>query len=343
MATPRILLVDDDSGAIHVLARILGGNASLSVATNGPDALRVAAEVVPDLILLDAEMPEMSGFEVCRALEATPELAHIPVIFVTSHKDEAFEVAGFDAGAVDFITKPVNPRLVAVRVENQLRVKSKTAPVVYRLHEPPNREKLIALKDYLSTFGRKLALGQVITPGLFNRMRLDQALEREWRRAHRSGQPLSLVMLDVDHFKRFNDHYGHPEGDRCLQAVAGVLKQLCRRPADLAGRFGGEEFALLLPDTDDAGAEHMAQLVLQEVQAMALEHADSPTATTVTVSVGLATWLPVRGPRAPLTSMDPAAGIAALLDEADRGLYRAKREGRARACWADRPCRQEAS
>lgn len=318
MATPRILLVDDDSGAIHVLARILGGNASLSVATNGPDALRVAAEVVPDLILLDAEMPEMNGFEVCRALEATPELAHIPVIFVTSHKDEAFEVAGFDAGAVDFITKPVNPRLVAVRVENQLRVKR--------------------MSDQL----RQLASTDGLT-GLFNRMRLDQALEREWRRAHRSGQPLSLVMLDVDHFKRFNDHYGHPEGDRCLQAVAGVLKQLCRRPADLAGRFGGEEFALLLPDTDDAGAEHMAQLVLQEVQAMALEHADSPTATTVTVSVGLATWFPVRAPRTPLTSMEPAAGIAALLDEADRGLYRAKREGRARACWADRPCRQEAS
>lgn len=318
MSAPRILLVDDDPGAVHVLARVLGGMASLSVATNGPDALRVAAEVLPDLILLDADMPGMSGFVVCETLCATPELAHIPVIFVTSHKDEDFEVAGFDAGAADFISKPVNPRLVAVRVENQLRVKR--------------------LSDQL----RQLATTDGLT-GLFNRKRLDETLESEWRRAQRSGEPLSFLMLDVDHFKRFNDRYGHPEGDRCLKAIAETLDGLCRRPADAAGRFGGEEFALILPDTDDAGAEHMARLVVQGVRALAIEHLDSPTATVVTASVGLATWFPVRPPRSALDSQAPIAGVAALIEEADRGLYRAKREGRSRACWADRPCRQEAS
>ncbi|MCA9642035.1 MAG: diguanylate cyclase [Polyangiaceae bacterium] len=308
MDLPRILIVDDDPGAIHILARLLSGIAALSVATTGADALRIAAETPPDLILLDAEMPGMNGFEVCAALKQEPALAHIPVIFVTSHKDEDFEVTGFDAGAADFIGKPINPRLVLVRVQNQLNVK--------RMGDQLRRN---ANTDGLT--------------GLFNRAWLDHALTTEWRRARRSREPLSMLLIDVDHFKLYNDHYGHPAGDRCLQAVAEALQEVCRRPADTAARFGGEEFAVLLADTDERGAEVVAQKLLAAIASLGLEHGRSPTSPLVSVSVGMATWDP-----RPFGSLRPPdesdVEIAAFIERADRGLYAAKHAGRARACWA---------
>ncbi len=309
MGPPRILIVDDDPGAIHVLARLLAADAGLSVATSGEDGLRIAREVKPDLVLLDAEMPVMSGFDVCRALKADPELNHVPVIFVTSHKDEDFEVSGFDAGAADFIGKPINPRLVRVRVQNQLRVK--------RMGDELRRN---ASTDGLT--------------GLFNRAWLDQAIEREWRRAQRGCEALSLLLIDVDHFKLYNDHYGHPAGDRCLQAIAGALKKVCRRPADVAGRFGGEEFALLLPDTNAHGAQFVAAQLLSTIESLGLGHAASPTSPIVSASVGIASWDPTANHDFPMDSIDATDGVAALVDEADRGLYRAKHAGRARACFA---------
>ncbi|MEZ4371518.1 MAG: diguanylate cyclase [Polyangiaceae bacterium] len=308
MELPRILIVDDDPGAIHVLARVLSETASLSVATNGPDALRIAAETTPDLILLDAEMPQMSGFDVCRALKADPTLNHIPIVFVTSYKDEQFEVAGFDAGAADFIGKPINPRLVRVRVENQLRVKD--------------------MSDRL----RKSAKTDGLT-GLYNRAWLDEAMNTEWRRARRTRGPLSMLLIDVDHFKLYNDHYGHPAGDRCLQAVARALRKIGRRPADTVARFGGEEFALLLPDTDGRGAEFVAQQLLSAIASLGLGHSKSPTSPLVSVSIGMATWDPSAS-SSPRQTDDIAAEIAEFVEQADRGLYVAKRSGRARACWA---------
>ncbi|MCA9632336.1 MAG: diguanylate cyclase [Myxococcales bacterium] len=308
MNPPRILVVDDDPGAVHVLARLLSPTAAVSVATNGSDALRVACEVMPDLVLLDAEMPGMNGFEVCRALKSEPVLGHIPVIFVTSHKDEDFEVAGFDAGGADFIGKPINPRLVRVRVENQLRVK--------------------AMGDQLRTSAATDGL-----TGLANRAHLDEVVEHEWRRAQRTREPLSLLLIDVDHFKLYNDHYGHPAGDRCLKAIAGALEGICRRPADTPARFGGEEFAVVLAHTDAVGAELVAERLLAAVAGLALEHAASPTSARVSVSVGIATWDPSASGNF-RKALAGTTSTTALIDAADRGLYEAKHQGRMRACWA---------
>ena len=177
---------------IQLLGRILSELGNLRFATSGEDALRLARESAPDLILLDAEMPGMSGFEVCEALKADPALADVPVIFVTSHSEPAFEVSGFELGAADFIAKPVSAPLVLARVKTQLRVKR--------------------MADEL----RRIATIDVLT-GVANRRRFDESLEREWRRARRSGDPLALLMIDVDHFKLFNDRYGHPAGDACLR------------------------------------------------------------------------------------------------------------------------------
>jgi PleD family two-component response regulator len=174
MIKADILLVDDDPGSIQLMARILGDLATLRFATSGADGLRLAHEAAPDLILLDTEMPGMSGFETCRALKAEPTLTNTPVIFVTSHSEAAFQVSGFELGAADFIAKPVSAPLLLARVKTQLAVKQ--------------------MSDEL----RRIATVDPLT-GVANRRRFDEALEREWRSGQRTNEPLALLMIDVDH------------------------------------------------------------------------------------------------------------------------------------------------
>jgi len=308
---PDILLVDDDPGAIELMARVLSAEGVLRFAVSGSDALRLARAVAPDLILLDAEMPGLSGFEVCAALKDDAGLADIPVIFVTSHRNESFEVAGFAAGAVDFIAKPINPQLVVARVRSQLRVK--------RMADELRRNATV---DGLT--------------GIANRRRLDEMLGREWLRARRSREPLALALVDIDHFKLFNDRYGHPAGDACLRAVAEGLRSICLRPGDLAARYGGEEFALLLPQTPELGARHVATRILDCLEALAIRHENSTVAPHVTVSAGIACCDGTSSPRdaALGRARGPSAGasIRGLLGTADAALYAAKGAGRAQVC-----------
>ena len=309
----EILLVDDDPGTIRVLAAILAGVGNLAFAVSGEDALRMARRSIPDLILLDAEMPGMSGFLVCEALKADSELAHVPVIFITSHREPGFEVSGFDLGAADFIAKPVNAALVLARVKAQLRVK------------------------HLADESHRLAMTDGLT-GVANRRRFDESLEREWNSARRVGDALALLMIDVDHFKAFNDLYGHPAGDTCLLSLARAMTSACVRPADLVARYGGEEFTVLLPKTSQSGAEHVAHAVLEAVDALAIVHAGSATAAHVTVSIGIASchadsacWMPVS---VDLRLVDRASArcfAKDLVHAADKALYAAKNAGRARA------------
>jgi diguanylate cyclase (GGDEF)-like protein len=308
-----ILLVDDDPGAIQLTGRILMAEGAVRFATSGADALRLARASVPDLILLDAEMPNMSGFEVCAALKADPLLVDVPVVFVTSHRDESFEVAGFAVGAVDFIAKPVNPQLMVVRVRSQLRVKRMADEL-----------RLNATIDVLT--------------GIANRRRLDEMLEREWLRSRRSLEPLALVLVDVDYFKLYNDRYGHPAGDACLQQVAQALTGACLRPGDLVARYGGEEFALVLPQTPLLGAELVARRILDAVEALGIPHESSTVAGHVTVSAGIACYdetsrLIRAGAPNPVAS--PEDSVRRLLVAADAALYLAKGSGRGRACVVD--------
>lgn len=298
-----ILIVDDNSAMIQVMAGMLKGVAQLRFATRGGDAMEQMARSIPDLVLLDAEMPGMSGYEVCAAMKGDARLANVPVIFVTGHGETESEVRGLEAGAVDFITKPVNAALLLARVRTQLRIKS--------------------LTDEL----RNLATTDGLT-GVSNRRHFDELLLREWQRCARSATPLSLLMVDVDHFKRYNDHYGHPAGDSCLKALVQVLLSAGQRPGDLVGRLGGEEFAIMLPETDAAGAQEVAERTVQAVRMLGLPHAASLHADHVTVSVGVATRSAHAQSQAePVDDED----LWGLVGRADKALYAAKNDGR--DCW----------
>jgi diguanylate cyclase (GGDEF)-like protein len=308
-----ILLVDDDPDTIKLLCRILAGSGDLRFATNGEDALRLAREAAPDLMLLDAEMPGLNGFQVFDALKAEPALADVAVIFVTSQSEALFAVSAFEKGAADYITKPVNAALVLARVRTQLRVKR--------------------LTDEL----RRTATTDSLT-GVASRRQFDESLKLEWLRAQRTGDPLALILVDVDHFKLYNDRYGHPPGDVCLREVAQALVGASQRCADLVARYGGEEFVLLLSQTPRRGAEHIARRILDTVEALGIPHEASPTARNVTVSAGIgcldpagASW----GNKPPDSRRKEAfhacytAGDLVLA--ADRALYSAKAAGRAQA------------
>lgn len=301
MAGQRLLIIDDDPASVQVLGRMLAPLGEVRFALDGRSGLQQLARWPADLVLLDADLPDMSGVALCRTLAADPLLAQVPVIFVTSHEDLGTELQALAAGAVDFIRKPPREPVVQARVRAQLRLKQ--------------------LTDAL----RRQATLDGLT-GVANRLRFDEALALEWQRAHRNGLPLSLLMVDVDHFKRFNDHYGHPAGDACLQRLASALAQAAHRPADLVARYGGEEFVALLPETDHPGAIQVGQALCQAVAALALPHAASATAPVVTVSVGVASS----------SVADAVAELSAaeLLAAADRALYAAKHGGRARVASA---------
>jgi diguanylate cyclase (GGDEF)-like protein len=313
-----ILLVDDDPGAMQLLSSILCAEGNIRFATNGADALRIARTTRPDIILLDAEMPGMSGFKVLEALKAEPGLADVPVIFITSHSEAGFEVSALEMGAADYIGKPFKSSIVLARVKTHLSMK--------RMADGLRRD---SLTDSLT--------------GIANRRHFDQTLAREWLIAQRAGNPVSLLMIDVDHFKAFNDRYGHPKGDACLRQLARVLRGVARRPSDLVARCGGEEFVVLLPNTSRAGAEHVARRALDAVEASGIFHRDSPTLTHhVTVSIGIACH-DEQSPCWPNAAEDLRFAVGAgerrdgsdLLIAADRALYSAKRAGRARAVFRD--------
>jgi diguanylate cyclase (GGDEF)-like protein len=303
----NILLVDDDPGAIQLMGRILVDVGKLRFATNGEDALRLAHDSAPDLILLDAEMPGMSGFELLKTLKAESSLTDVPVIFITSHNEAGFEVSALDMGAADFIAKPLRSSRVLARVKTQLRVK--------------------LMADEL----RRTATTDGLT-GVANRRQFDVSLESEWRRAQRSGEPVSLLMIDVDHFKLYNDLYGHPQGDICLRHVTQALRSICRRPADLVARYGGEEFMILLPQTPREGAKHMAQHVLDAVATLGIFHENSRTTHYVSVSVGIGCF-----DDASACWASEVHGLCGgdLVAAADKALYSAKQAGRARATLRD--------
>lgn len=292
----KVLLVDDDPTVITVLGRLLEGFARLRFATGGHEALRLAAEWQPDLILLDVQMPDLSGFEVCARLKRDPLLSDVPVIFITAHDDPEQELLGLELGAVDFIGKPPRGPLVLARVRTHLRVKQMADAL-----------RVAAATDGLT--------------GLANRRCFDEVAPREWLRAQRSGAPLSLLLVDIDHFKQFNDRHGHPAGDRCLQQVATALASALRDD-DLVARVGGEEFAVLLPRCSFAQAQTAAERLRDAVERLAVPHGGLSGQTHVTVSLGLA-----------LAPPDADGDAAGLIARADRALYQAKRAGRNR--WAE--------
>lgn len=292
---PVVLIVDDQKTVIQALAHLLREDYHILVAVGGAKALELASgDIPPDLILLDVMMPEMDGYEVCRRLKNDSKTKGIPVIFVTAMGSGENEAKGLDLGAVDYIPKPFNNAVVKARVRTHVQLKIRT--------------------DMLE----KLALVDGLT-GIANRRSFDQALEQEWKRAARSGREISVIMLDIDHFKAYNDNYGHGAGDECLQRVAKAMRSAVHRPSDLIARYGGEEFVALLPETDFQGAAGMAEALRLAVANLVLPHAYSPIADHVTVSVGHVTRQAV-----------PDQSPQDVLKAADQALYKAKESGRNR-------------
>ncbi|WP_028079588.1 GGDEF domain-containing response regulator [Solimonas soli] len=288
---PRLLIADDQAAERHVLQQIFAADYVVALASSGEEALALSAADTPNLILLDVEMPGIGGLETCRRLRARPATASVPVIFVTSHDEPEYEAAGLLAGATDFIGKPVHPDVVRMRVRTQLQL---------RLHS--ERLESLAFQDSLT--------------GVFNRRYFDLHLEHEWQIARRNSTPLSLVFIDVDRFKSYNDRFGHTRGDQCLREIASLLSSALRRPQDFVARYGGEEFACLLPSTDAPAAARTAEYLRQRIEAAEIGGRHD---LRVTISAGVASQIPDHGLEARI-----------LVERADRHLYLAKKNGRNR-------------
>jgi diguanylate cyclase (GGDEF)-like protein len=290
---PKVLAVDDSPANLDILVEHLQNEQlELIPAVSGEEALYIARQSPPDLILLDVMMPGLDGYSLCRILKKDPFLSDIPVVFLTARDTQEDVEFGFALGAVDFIHKPFSPPILKARVRSHLALKRKS--------------------DLLT----ELACTDALT-GIPNRRQFDANLEREWLRAQRSSSQLSVMMIDVDFFKRFNDSYGHGAGDKCLKAIAQAIAGELKRPGDQLARYGGEEFAVLLPETDMNEATKIAERIRQAVARLAIKHDKSSASSFVSISLGGATALP-----------GVELNLADLLPGADAQLYLAKQAGR---------------
>ncbi len=287
----RILIVDDEPLNIRILGNALRDMYQISFATSGEDALKIADRDT-DLILLDIMMKGMNGYEVCEKLKKESKTQNIPVIFITSMNDEEDETRGLEIGAVDYITKPFSMAIVKARVRTHLELKRH--------------------RDMLENLSSLDGL-----TGIPNRRRFDEFLELEWKQAVRDASYLSLIMIDIDYFKKYNDNYGHCAGDDCLRRVAITLSESVNRPSDLVARYGGEEFAAVLPKTDPEGALFIADTMHSCIRQLRIPHSHSEIGDFLSISLGAASIIPTRN-----------TSSSTLINGGDRALYQAKRSGR---------------
>lgn len=290
----KILLVDDQVVNIKILHQLLQDDYDIYMARDGNQAIDMCKKVNPDLVLLDIEMPILNGFDVCAHLKNDPDTQEVAVIFVSGHFDEDKEVRGFQLGAVDFIHKPINPVITKARIKNQIRLKLNTDLL-----------RTIALIDGLT--------------GVANRRQFEQVLPVSWSQCAREKQPLTVILLDIDFFKHFNDTYGHTEGDVCLRLVAQKIHDTVNRPYDLVARFGGEEFICILPNTDLIGGTYVAQQIVDSIVSLKIPHINSSISAFVTISAGVSSVVP-----------EYDMSSTTLIEEADKQLYIAKDRGRNR-------------
>ena len=304
----KVVIVDDTLANIEILYKILQGDYDVFFAKNGRDGIRVVQREMPDLILLDIMMPEMDGYQVCTELKADPQTSAIPVIFITAMGSEEDETRGLDCGAIDYLTKPISPPIVRARVRNHLELKRS-----HDIMEALGRE-LTGKNLELVRLAREDGL-----TGLANRRHFDEMLDAEIKRAFRTRQFLSLILCDVDFFKRYNDHYGHVAGDKCLQMIGATMLSTFMRAGDVPARYGGEEFAVILPETTPGNALLLGEKLRRKIAELALPHAASDALEFVSFSVGVVGSLVTRERNAEW-----------FLSAADQALYQSKEHGRNR-------------
>ncbi|MEO5341564.1 MAG: diguanylate cyclase [Magnetococcus sp. MYC-9] len=318
-----ILIVDDERFNLNLLQDLLDPQYDIIAAKNGAQALKRANTTPPpDLILLDIMMPDMDGYQVLEQLRVSETTREIPIIFISAMDDAVSETKGLALGAADYIAKPFSPSVVQARVRTQLRLKESVE------NERAWNRQLSQLNSELGEKNEKLLeLNKILQDmasidgltGIANRRRFDIFLAHEWNKAVRDQTILSLILLDIDFFKPYNDNYGHAAGDDCLKAVARALASAMTRTTDLVARYGGEEFVCVLPGTDEAGMVRVGHRLRESVAALQLPHAHSKVASHVTVSLGGVSLVPTGG-----------AQPGSLVPMADERLYKAKEGGRNR-------------
>jgi len=290
-----LLIVDDDKSNLNILTRILGSEYTIYAVTNGVEAFEVAEKHIPDLILLDILMPKMDGYQILDKLRKCEKTQKIPVIFITGLDSAEDEEKGLSLDAADYITKPFSVLIVKLRVRNQIQIVNQLRTI-----------ERLSLTDHLTS--------------LPNRRSFDERIHMEWNRAIREQTSISIMIIDIDKFKIFNDTYGHQHGDIVLQAAANIFPQSFRRPGDFAARWGGEEFVVLLPNTPLEGAMHVAEKIRADIEEAVIPCAGGSN-TGITISIGVNTQKPTQG-----------SSIDAFLSLADKALYAAKEAGRNRVC-----------
>jgi diguanylate cyclase (GGDEF)-like protein len=288
-----LLVVDDDSSNLMVLAHILQPDYTIYTAKNGISAIKKAEKFLPDLILLDILMPDMDGYEVFSALQQSNRTKHIPVIFITGLNSLEDQKKGLELGAVDYINKPFDDMIVKLRVELQIRLIVQLKTIEY-----------LSITDQLTN--------------LPNRRAFDNRLREEWGRAIREGHSVTLMMVDIDYFKHYNDTYGHQQGDVVLQNVALIMRQMNKRSSDFVARWGGEEFVVLLPNTDGKSGMKVAEDLRKSVEGSEIFLSDG-TATRITISIGVNSQIPTRD-----------SVLDEFISSSDKALYVAKEAGRNR-------------
>ena len=301
MEEPRknsVLIVDDESINITALTYILSNDYTIYAAKNGLNAIKAAEKYLPDVVLLDIIMPEMDGYAVMSALKNSERTYTIPVIFITGLNNISDEEKGLKMGAADYIIKPFNSSIVKLRVQNQIKMLNHLRII-----------EQISMIDPLTKIS--------------NRRGFNKRMDMEWNRAIRESSMISILILDIDFFKSYNDTYGHQQGDEALVAVVKTIQQSLNRPSDYSARWGGEEFVVLLPNTDFSGAINIAERIRGNISKMVIPCADD-TETKVTVSIGVKTQIPQQD-----------SSCECFIADADKALYQAKNSGRNRVCFAN--------
>jgi diguanylate cyclase (GGDEF)-like protein len=291
------MIIDDSKFMLAALSSILNPFYHVHGFQDVMRAIHNIEDVNPSLILLDVVMPDMSGFEAIKLIKADPAVRDVPVIMMTAQdekSDSDNEVQCFMLGAVDFVLKPFKAAVVLARVRTHVK-----------LHEYHRELEKTSVTDALT--------------GIYNRRGFNEMMHHEWSRSVRESSDLSLCMIDIDHFKFYNDHYGHQEGDNALHMVGQAIKNALHRETDIAARYGGEEFAVILPEVDGHGAATVAENLNQVIRDLNIKHEHSPVAPVVTISIGVAT-------SCELPHEDH------LIKAADDMLYQAKESGRNRFC-----------
>ena len=314
----NILIVDDRPENLLVLESLLENmNCNIIKANSGNEALSLMFDYDFALVFLDVQMPEMDGFETAELMRSNLRTKYIPVIFVTAISNEQKCIfKGYEVGAVDYLFKPIEPVILKSKVRVFIEMYNQKKIV-------EEQSKLLQLKiQELSQLKadnyrlENLSICDGLT-GISNRRHFDEYLKVSYKNSIRSGKSLSLIMLDIDFFKAYNDNYGHLKGDESLIKVAKTMVATINRPLDLVARYGGEEFVVVLPETDLEGAKTVAQKIRKDVEALGITHEYSKVLPHITISLGVATMTHTQ-----------SLSITDFISEADKALYKAKCSGR---------------